>query len=271
MTEKRGMGRGLAALGLTEYEAKVYMALLCDSPATGYQVSKRAAVPRSMVYEALGRLESRGMVLKTGHPRGTVYRPLPPDLLITRFQDEQQSILAELRLTMDALYRAPVEDRLWLISERTSYLAYATHMVEEAASELLLVLNDSDAEWLRNAIERAAQRGVSVSAVLTGQAELEAIRTVRHPPPESDAQELTHTLVVIVDRREALVASSQEPVAATVTNNHNWVSIARQFVWMELFAQKVYNRIGPELLDRLDLEDRRMLEGFSAPTSSSGR
>ena len=77
MTWKSGTSRGLAALGLTEYEAKVYTALLAESPASGYQIGKRAGVPRSMVYEALGRLESRGMVLKTGDARATLYRPSP--------------------------------------------------------------------------------------------------------------------------------------------------------------------------------------------------
>jgi sugar-specific transcriptional regulator TrmB len=32
---------GLAAAGFTEYEARVYMALLRDYPATGYQISCR--------------------------------------------------------------------------------------------------------------------------------------------------------------------------------------------------------------------------------------
>ena len=33
-----------------------HLALLGENPATGYQVSKKAGIPRSMVYEALGRL-----------------------------------------------------------------------------------------------------------------------------------------------------------------------------------------------------------------------
>ncbi len=42
--------------GFTEYEAKVYLALLDDNPATGYQISKTSNIPRSMVYETLSRL-----------------------------------------------------------------------------------------------------------------------------------------------------------------------------------------------------------------------
>ena len=52
-----------------------------DSPANGYQISKRSGVPRSMVYESLGRLYARGAVLTTGDEKSTLYRPLPPDVL----------------------------------------------------------------------------------------------------------------------------------------------------------------------------------------------
>jgi HTH-type transcriptional regulator, sugar sensing transcriptional regulator len=55
----------LTALGFTEYEAKVYLALLREHPATGYQLGKQAGIPRPMVYEALGRLHARGAALKT--------------------------------------------------------------------------------------------------------------------------------------------------------------------------------------------------------------
>ncbi|MCZ7670869.1 MAG: helix-turn-helix domain-containing protein [Chloroflexi bacterium] len=50
----------LNKIGFTEYEAKVYLALLREHPATGYQLSKESGVPRSMVYEALKRLHNRG-------------------------------------------------------------------------------------------------------------------------------------------------------------------------------------------------------------------
>jgi Cd2+/Zn2+-exporting ATPase len=41
------------------------------------------------------------------------------------------------------------------------------------------------------------------------------------------------------------------------------VLIARQFVWMELFTQRVYARLGPKLLAQLDPDDRRIFESYS--------
>ena len=70
-------------------------------------------------------------------------------------------------------------------------------------------------------------------------------------------------LVVVVDDRECLIANTNLDVSATVTTNPNLVLIARQFIWMELFAQRIYNRLGPDLLDRLDPDDRHIFESFS--------
>ncbi len=43
----------LKNLNFTEYEAKAYLALLEESPLTGYAVAKNSGVPRSRIYEIL--------------------------------------------------------------------------------------------------------------------------------------------------------------------------------------------------------------------------
>lgn len=46
----------LQKLGFSQYECKAYIGLLKHSPVTGYEVSKQTGVPRSMIYEVLGKL-----------------------------------------------------------------------------------------------------------------------------------------------------------------------------------------------------------------------
>ena len=43
----------LAKFGFTQNEAKAYLTLLKQSPATGYEVSQHSGVPRSAIYEIL--------------------------------------------------------------------------------------------------------------------------------------------------------------------------------------------------------------------------
>lgn len=253
----------LEAIGFTEYEARVYLALLRENPTTGYQLSKKAGIPRSMVYEALGRLDARGAVLKAGGERVTLYRPLPPEVLLDRFDSERSVLSGNLRIGLRELYTSTEEEHFWSIQGRRSALSYAGKMLQESKAEALLLLADSELEPLRAEIDSAAGRGVTISAVLTGEAGLDHGHFVRHPRRESELQELTNTLVVVTDTHEALIADSRPEMTATITRNRNLVLIARQFVWMELFAQRVYTHLGADVLSRLEPDDRRLLESFS--------
>lgn len=252
----------LTELGFTEYEAKVYLALLDDYPASGYQISKTAGVPRSMVYEALGRLKLRGAVLETPDERATLYRPLPPDVLLDNHEAAQRRLIDELRAGLTGLYQAREEDFVWSIRGRDALLAYARELIGRAQREVFLVLDDPDVTSLEEVITATCQRGVSTSAVLTGVASLRCGQVVRHPPLESQLHELAGMLVVVVDGTESLVAASDagRTMTATVTRNRNLVLIVRQFIWMELFAQRIFAHMDDELLARLDPGDRRVLE-----------
>jgi HTH-type transcriptional regulator, sugar sensing transcriptional regulator len=251
----------LTALGMTEYEAKVYVALLRDYPTTGYQLAKDAGIPRSMVYEALGRLETRGAVLKARDEKATLYRPIPPDTLLDRYSQEAERRVADLRGALGPLYTSREDGRVWNFSGRKEALSYAVEMIDNAASELMLVLGDADVAVLLPALTAAHQRGVQLGVMLTGEAPFGFGQVVRHPPHETELHGMRETLMVIADERELLIASGYATTAATVTSTPNLVQIARQFIWMELFAQRIFARLGPDLLERLDPADRDVLHG----------
>lgn len=249
----------LIAMGFTEYEARVYLVLLGENPATGYQLSKKAGIPRSMVYEALGRLAARGAVLKTSDQRTTLYRPVPPDMLLDRYEQEQTRLVKSLRASLKLLYASQDEDHLWSINGRSPVLAYAVQMLQEAVSEIWIVLPDSALEALRPDINAAANKGIELNALLTGQGELEFVEHTHHPPLESELQQLTSLLLIVIDGKKCLIADTAMEMSATITTNRNLVLIARQFVWMEFFAQRLAARLGPDLVNRLEIEDRRIL------------
>lgn len=253
----------LTQIGFTEYDARVYLALLREHPSTGYQISKTSGVPRSMAYASLARLDGRGAVLKTTSGKVTHYRPLPPEVLLARLQDEHNTRVGKLSDGMSQLYDARPEEALWSIHGRESVLAYAAEMIRSAKRELMLVLPDRDVPDLQQGLQKAFERGVKISMLLTGSAELGFGEVAYHPPRESELQKLTQSLVVIVDEREALIADGSAQLIATATRNANLVLFARQFIWMELFAQRIYARIGADLLQHLEPADRQVLEVFS--------
>jgi Cd2+/Zn2+-exporting ATPase len=253
----------LMAIGFTEYEARVYIALLSENPATGYQLSKQSGVPRSMVYEALGRLHTRSAVLKSGDRRATLFRPVPPSVLLDRYEAQQRGLVQGLRESLEDSYNTAEEDHLWSFKGRDTVMVYAGQMIESASGELMLVVADSHLEDLGNKIKTACEKGVEVSTLLTGEGDLECGQVAHHPPLESELQELTAMLVIVADESECLIAETEREMTGTITTNRNLVLIARQFVWMELFAQRIYERLGANLMKRLEPEDRRILEGYA--------
>ncbi|MCD6099727.1 MAG: helix-turn-helix domain-containing protein, partial [Candidatus Marinimicrobia bacterium] len=67
----------MVKMGFTVYEAKTYLALLKSNPATGYEVSQIAHIPRSVIYSVLRKLESEGVVISI-HDKPKKYIPLSP-------------------------------------------------------------------------------------------------------------------------------------------------------------------------------------------------
>jgi Cd2+/Zn2+-exporting ATPase len=249
----------LMALGMTEYESRVYLALLSEHPTTGYQLGKAAGIPRSMVYEALGRLEVRGAVLKTQEEKAALYRPVAPDTLLERYEQEHRQRITELRTGLLPLYNRHDVGKLWNFRGRRDALSYAARMINEASAELMLVLTDADVEALHEPLVRAHERGVNLGVILTEEADFNLGQVVRHPKRETELHRMKETLIVVADEQEFLIASGHTNTDATVTTNANMVLIARQFVWMELFAQRIFARLGDHLLDLLDPTDRQVL------------
>jgi Cd2+/Zn2+-exporting ATPase len=246
----------LGAIGFTEYEAKVYLALLRDHPATGYQLSKQAGIPRSMVYEALGRLDARGAVMKTEDPKATLYRPIPPQALLDRLANEHRARLETLYQGLEAIYTERDEGHLWTFSGEGPVLTYARNMIANPPHEAMLVLTDENMRALYDVIEAAHQRGVAIGALMTGEEDLQIGQVAYHPPHESELHKLGESLVVVVDEQEVLIAGERPTFTATVTTDSNMVQIGRQFVWMELFAHRIFAQLGPDLLSRLDPADQ---------------
>ena len=103
----------LARFGFTPTEAKVYLALLPISPATGYAVALAAKLARANTYDALEGLAGRGAVTRLpGRP--VRYAALDSDALVLRLRREYSSDLDSLADTLSRVRQ--VQSRAGLAS-----------------------------------------------------------------------------------------------------------------------------------------------------------
>jgi len=109
---KDGLVDGLRKLGLTEYEAKAYAALVGLGEATARGVHEKSGVPRTRIYDILRDLEGKGFV-EFIHGSPTYYRAVEPDQVMERLRDELVEAIdrstSELKsLSMEAHGCSPV-------------------------------------------------------------------------------------------------------------------------------------------------------------------
>lgn len=87
----------LRDLGLSEYEAGVYRALLATGPATAKELSRRSDVPMGRIYDVLNGLVAADLVRSQESSRPKKYAPVEPDTALSRLLEERRATLeAEL-------------------------------------------------------------------------------------------------------------------------------------------------------------------------------
>ena len=92
----------LEKFGFSTNAAKAYISLLINNPATGYEISKDAGIPRSAIYATLNRMEKMGIVNYEGDsPKKFI--PLSPSSLVEHLQSMHTDQLSDLNNALDNL------------------------------------------------------------------------------------------------------------------------------------------------------------------------
>jgi HTH-type transcriptional regulator, sugar sensing transcriptional regulator len=90
MTLSERATSSLEGLGLTGSEVKAYVALLRGGTMTASDVSRKAGIPYSKVYDALESLHRRGLV-EEQKSRPIVYTAKPPDTALEELRSRQET------------------------------------------------------------------------------------------------------------------------------------------------------------------------------------
>lgn len=155
-------------LGFTEYEAKAYLALLSESPATGYAVAKNSGVPRSKIYEVLESLTAKGDVI-VSQGDTPLYRAVPAkELIAARKAKAEENFHAAEQLLEQ--YEQSVNDHknIWNIAGRDAILQKVCECIGTAQKRILVEIWAEDFPSIEPALKEAALRGVSISIISYG-------------------------------------------------------------------------------------------------------
>lgn len=258
---KNGLIDRLVELGFSEYEAKAYIALLRKSPVTGYELSKLSGVPRSMIYEVLGKLTSRGAALKLRIEEGTKYAPVPAEEFIDQMEHEFMSLTASLKEDLPSLASASDLEYVWNVEGDENIMARAREMIDRAQESVYLALLPTTFPPLQPNLEAAVARGVRVVLYTTGDLNLSGGRViVAHTSEKTLRQARGLGLILAIDGAEVLVGEwlTATHARASWTSSPLLVFIAEHHLRTDLYLPKILAMLGDQAMDLIHEDDREL-------------
>jgi sugar-specific transcriptional regulator TrmB len=252
-------GEKLVELGFSEYEAKAYIALLRKSPVTGYELSKLSGVPRSMIYEVLGKLTTRGAAMTLRKEGTSKYAPVPAETFLDSLHREQERLILSLKDELSSLATASDLEYVWNIEGNENVVAKAGEMIDQAKARVSLAILPATFPELRPMLQEATQRGVHVVLYTTDELELAGARVVvAHVSEETLSQARGLGLILVVDGKEVLVGEwlADDQARASWTSSPLLVFIAEHHLRTDLYLPQLLAMLGDQALDLIHKEDR---------------
>lgn len=248
----------MTQLGLSTYEARVFVALVKTGTATASEIATVVDVPRSQVYGAADELHNRGL-LSIQQARPKRYQAVPLEeaeaQLAGRLETKRRTAFDQL----DSLHEETIVEKgsnnVWTIEGTTAIQERAAHLVTDATHRLILggetpIPPDSS---LYQAITTALETGTHVyvldplrSSLNQSFLEHESVTGVELPAQRFENVNVGR--LVIGDDETILVSVlTDDPT----TGDHKDVETA---IWSErsTFAQVLYQLIMGSLSDHIE-------------------
>lgn len=245
----------LQKFGFSKYECKAYVGLLKKSPMTGYEVSKRSGVPRSMIYEVLAKLMDKGAVYKVPSDPVT-YAPLAAKELISRLRSNFEESFEYLEKSLTALEIEQEVDVIHRISSDERVISEMVDMVGKAKEELWLSVWEPQVSFIKDSVDKCVENGLHVFSILYGAPEIKLGATTHHnymDPEVAEERTSGHLTIISRDNEEVLIANfaPDKTAWAVKTEDPALVLVAMEYMRHNLMFAELAEEVGPQRAEAL--------------------
>lgn len=258
----------LNRIGLTDAEAKVYLTLLKNGSASGYEASKFSAVPRSKIYNVLESLVMKGFILYSEKDNTNRYVAVPVEEISERVRHDTDATLVELKHQLED-YRAETDlDEFWHIREYENVFAKCRSILKETKSELLLQIWEEDIKELLPDIQELERKGVHMGIVYFGDTIAEGLslkHICRHGMLEEKRREMGGRFLTLVsDKREVVFGQIISDAASEViwTKSKPLVTMAAECVRHDMYFYKSAGMFREQMQKELGEDFHKVREIF---------
>jgi len=166
--EFRKAAEVLGKVGLTQYEARAYIALVARGLGDAATLATAAGIPRTSAYKVLESLAEKGYAKPTGG-KPILFRPTPPLDVAETLKGAIQEVFEKLALLHRVVAEHGEPQLVYLLSGRERVLLKIGELLDQSTGAFILTtpqLADLRDE-LGKKIQHAVKRGVHVTFITT--------------------------------------------------------------------------------------------------------
>lgn len=217
----------LQELGLTEYEAKCFVAVSRVPSGTAKEISELTDVPRSRIYDVTESLHEQGVVeILEGTPRE--FRAVSPDLAVRKLEREFRDHLDAVSEAMEMITTAQdteTDSGVWKIQGQENVIERGQQIAADSDEELFGLFTE-DTVFTEDCFQQAhdaIERGVTVILGSPDEGLREELRAefpearIWEPNLEWQTVSMTEGQVsrlVMADRDEIMIATLEEQMGS---------------------------------------------------------
>ena len=152
----------LGRVGLTDYEARAYIALVARGVGEAGGLAQVAGIPRTSAYKVLESLAAKGYAVEAGG-RPMLYRPKPPGEVAESLRKDVNEVFEKLELLHRMVGEHGEPQLVYLLNGRERVVTKIGEMLDQSEKEFLLTtpqlaeLRDGLAKKIASAVRRGVQ------------------------------------------------------------------------------------------------------------------
>lgn len=245
----------LSRLGFSQYEAQAYAALVGQPPLNGSEVSRRAGMPPSKVYETLARLEVKGAVL-VSHSEPTRYSAVPHTDVLSSIRARLDADIDTVSAAFDRLPTGDEAGLVWSLRTKDAIERAFLRVATGATRSIFAGVWDEELDQLGPRLEEAARRGVETHVAIYGKRRLDGPHTYDLDKCGASARlrlSGRRLAVLVADDSDSVVAEFGEHTddEAVLTTNRITSLLAVEYVKADISGRLLIDALGEAAYQRL--------------------
>ncbi|HOV12825.1 MAG TPA: helix-turn-helix domain-containing protein [Spirochaetota bacterium] len=255
----------LLSLGFSENEAKSYISLLEEHPATAYEIAKRSSIPTSKIYEVISKLLEKEIIIEIKQNQKTKYIPKEPEEFVDNYKSKMDGLFSSLKDDLKNLKKENDISFIVNINDYHYFMQKAKELLETSKKSLLISTWKDELDILKEVLLKLNEE-VKISIVHFGKTDFEFNHIFLHPIEDTIYSEKGgRGLVIIKDSSEVLVGTitNEKKVEGAFSSNKGFVTIAEDYIKHDIYIMKIVKRFDSLLIEKFGENYKELRDIFN--------